>query len=297
MGVKIYVVDGTYELFRYHYGQPSHRAADGVEVAATRGVVTSMVAMLESGVTYIGVATDHTVESFRNAMYDGYKTSAGMEEELLAQFPLLEDALRSLGLTVWPMVEYEADDALASACAQAVLDERVEQVIVCSPDKDLAQCVVGDRVIQRNRRTEIDSQEQDVWSQFGVAPESIPDWLALVGDSADGFPGIKGWGKKSASAVVGHYRHLEDIPDRATDWDPKIRAGVRGAEVLSQRLVSEMDDALLFRDLATLRRDSPVFRNVDELRWQGPQSDFAETCAYIGASRLVEKITRLCPNP
>jgi 5'-3' exonuclease len=294
--MNVFLIDGTYELFRYHFGQPSHRTADGREVGATRGVVSSMVSMLESGATHIGIATDHTVESFRNAMYEGYKTSEGMDAELLAQFPLIEDALRSLGLVVWPMVEYEADDALASASDQAMQDARVEQVIVCSPDKDLAQCVVGDRVIQRNRRTGIDSLEQDVHLQFGVGPKSIPDFLALVGDSADGFPGIKGWGKKSAAVVLGSYLHLESIPRYATDWDPSIRAGVRGSEVLSQRLASEMADALLFRDLATLRRDVPVFHNVDELCWQGPRNDFAATCAYVGASRLVERITRLCPN-
>lgn len=291
--MNVYLIDGTYELFRYHYGQPSRRAADGREVAATRGVLTSMVSMLESGCRYVGVATDHVVESFRNDLYAGYKTGEGIDAELFAQFPLLEDVLRSLGLTVWPMVEYEADDGLASAAVLAQRDQSVEQVVICSPDKDLAQCVVSDRVIQRNRRTETDANEEGIWSQYGVAPCSIPDWLALVGDSADGFPGLKGWGKKSASTVLAYYERLESIPSSIDAWNAEVRGQVRGAQTLCERLHREMSQALLFRDIATLRTDFPAFSNIEDLRWNGPLIDFEDVCIYLGLPRLSERIARL----
>ncbi len=294
--MKVSLIDGTYELFRYFYGQPSHRAPDGLEVGATRGVLTSVVSMLADGHRYLGVATDHTVESFRNDLYPGYKTGADIDRDLLAQFDLLERTLRSFGVVVWPMTSYEADDALASACARAELDPRVEQVIICSPDKDLAQCVRGDRVIQRNRRTNVDSNEREIHDHFGVAPASIPDWLALVGDSADGFPGLRGWGKKGAAAVLAHYGHLEAIPLSVTDWAPNVRAQVRGADGLCQTLARELQDAYLYRDLATLRRDFPAFSDVEELRWRGPGEDFDEICAYLGATRLRERIDRLSQN-
>jgi len=293
--MKIALIDGTYELFRYYFGQPSHRAPDGREVGATRGVLTSIASMLVDGHRFVGVATDHTVESFRNDLYPGYKTGEGVDEDLLSQFTLVEEALRSLGVVVWPMVSYEADDGLASACARAELDQRVEQIIICSPDKDLAQCVRGDRVIQRNRRTNIDSNEREIWEHFGVAPTSIPDWLALVGDSADGFPGLKGWGKKGAATVLSHYGHLEAIPLAVKDWEETVRSKVRGAQGLCQTLASEIQDAFLFRDLATLRRDYPAFSDIDELRWRGPQANFDEICAYLGAKRLRERIERLSP--
>ncbi|HUY06049.1 MAG TPA: 5'-3' exonuclease H3TH domain-containing protein [Acidimicrobiales bacterium] len=291
--MNVVLVDGTYELFRYYYGQPSHRADDAREVGATRGVLASIVSILEDGHRFLGVATDHTVESFRNGLYLGYKTGKGVDTELLAQFPLVEEALRALGVVVWPMVEYEADDALASACARAELDERVDLIIVCSPDKDLAQCVRGDRVIQRNRRTEIDENERAIWEHFGVAPSSIPDWLALVGDSSDGFPGLRGWGKKSASRVLSHYGHLEAIPLSIDGWVEDVRTQVRGAERLCHALADGIEDAFLFRDLATLRRDYSAFDDVDELRWRGPRDDFDEICAYLGAKRLRERIARL----
>jgi len=294
--MKVALIDGTYELFRYFFGQPSHRAPDGLEVGATRGVLTSVVTMLVDGHRYLGVATDHTIESFRNDLYPGYKTGSDVDSDLLAQFTLLEEALRSLGVVVWPMISYEADDGLASACARAELDPRVEQVIICSPDKDLAQCVRGDRVIQRNRRTNVDSNEREIWSHFGVAPASIPDWLALVGDSADGFPGLKGWGKKGAATVLSHYGHLEAIPQSVNDWDVSVRTQVRGAEGLCQTLASETQDALLYRDLATLRRDYPAFNDVEELRWRGPREDFDDICAYLGAKRLRERIEGLSLN-
>lgn len=293
--MKVALIDGTYELFRFYFGQPSHRASDGREVGATRGVLTSVVSMLVDGHRHLGVATDHTVESFRNSLYSGYKTGDGIDPDLRSQFTLLEEALRALGVLVWPMIEYEADDALASACARAEEDERVEQVIICSPDKDLAQCVKGARVIQRNRRTNVDSTEHEIREHFGVSPESIPDWLALVGDSADGFPGLRGWGKKGASTVLAHYGHLEAIPLVIGEWDPGLRAQVRGAERLCETFAGAIDDAYLFRDLATLRTDFPVFEDVSELRWSGPGENFDEMCAYLGAKRLRERIDSLSP--
>lgn len=294
--MKVYLVDGTYELFRYHFGQPSRASVEGTEVGATAGVLASLISMLETDCRYLGVATDHTVESFRNSLFPGYKTSEGMDQDLLAQFPLLERAIESLGIRVWAMSEYEADDALASASALLERDRRVEQVIICSPDKDLAQCVWGSRVIQRNRRTETDSDESRIIEHFGVSPESIPDWLALVGDSADGFPGLKGWGKKSASLVLAHYRHLEAIPARASDWEESVRSAVRGGEALANRLESEMELALAFRDLATLRLDFPAFDDVEELCWGVPGAEFVEICTYLGVPRLIERISRLSPQ-
>jgi 5'-3' exonuclease len=293
--MKVYLVDGTYELFRYYFAQPSHLATDGKDVGAVRGVVSSMVSMLEAGVTHLGVATDHIVESFRNEMYLGYKNGDAIEKELLGQFSLLERCLFSLGLMVWPMIEYEADDALASASSLAANDPHVEQIVICSPDKDLAQCVVGDKIIMRNRRTEVDLNEMNILEHFGVLPASIPDWLALVGDSADGFPGLKGWGKKSAATVLCHYGHLESIPATASGWDQGLVERVRGATSLAARLAQEMEQALLFRDLATLRQDFPCFVHIDELAWNGPEEDFAEVCDYLGAPQLVERIGRVSP--
>jgi 5'-3' exonuclease len=292
-GVEVHLLDGTYELFRYYYGQPSHVAGDGHEVGAVRGVVGTIVSMLESGVTHLGVATDHTVESFRNALYEGYKTGDGVPGELLFQFALLEEAVVSLGVTLWPMEEYEADDGLASAARRAAEDGGVSRVYVCSPDKDLAQCVVGDRVLQRHRRTDVDLNEAAVIAHFGVAPHSIPDWLALVGDSADGFPGLKGWGKKGAATVLRHYGHLEAIPAAVVEWEPSVRAGVRGAQVLAERLAQEMDQALLFRDLATLRTNVPTFESLDDLRWSGPSEAFHEFAIYLGARRTLDRIERM----
>lgn len=289
----VYLVDGTYELFRYHFGQPSHRAHDGVEVGATRGVLASMVSLLEAGCTHLGVATDHVIESFRNDLYDGYKTGSDIEVDLMSQFPLFERSLRSLGFVVWPMVDYEADDALASACSLAERDHNVSQVIICSPDKDLGQCVSGTRVIQRIRRTGTDLDEEAINERFGIAPKSIPDWLALVGDSADGFPGIKGWGKKSASVVLAHYPHLEEIPRSLDLWADEVRSRIRMVESLHARLFENMDRALLFRDLATLRTDFVAFADIEELRWRGVNDDFEATCDYLGVTGLVQRIRRL----
>jgi 5'-3' exonuclease len=243
--------------------------------------------MIERGSTHLGVATDHVVESFRNELYAGYKTSEGVAEPLLSQFPILEEALDAMGVAVWPMVYFEADDALASAAAKGALDDRVGQVIICTPDKDLGQCVVGTRVVQLDRRRDILRDEDGVVAKFGVKPQSIPDYLALVGDSADGFPGVRGWGEKSAAAVLSRYPRLEDIPKDWRDWHPSIGSARR----LSTSLFGSWDDALLFRTLATLRLDAPVFDAVDDLRWKGPRANFEAQCRAMGSPDLFDRAT------
>ena len=280
--MDVYLVDGTYELFRYFYAVPAARDADGREVGAVRGVLGSVLSMIEGGVTHIGVATDHVVESFRNDLYPGYKTSEGVDPHLMSQFPILEESLREMGVMVWPMVEFEADDAMASAAAKAAKDEGVGKVFICTPDKDLAQCVVGERVVQMDRRREIMRDEAGVVEKFGVKPESIPDYLGLVGDSADGFPGIKGWGAKAASSVLSRHSHLEEIPKDWRQWDPLIGR----AKALSESLFAAWDDALLFRTLATLRLDAPVFDSVNDLRWHAPRAGFEEMCRRMKSSAL-----------
>ncbi len=275
--VNVHLVDGTYELFRHYYAVPSRKDANGREVGAVRGVVQSLLGMVTGGATHIGVATDHVIESFRNRLWPGYKTSAGVEPDLLAQFPLLEDALTAAGFVVWPMVEYEADDALATAAAAASRDPRVEQVVICSPDKDLAQCVRGARVVQLNRRTRVVLDEQGVAAKYGVPPASIPDWLALVGDAADGYPGLKGWGQKSAAAVLAKFRHLEQIPEDVTEW--KVNAA--NAAALARTLAANREHAFLFRDLATLRTDVDIPCEVDALHWTGPAPGFEAMAARL----------------
>lgn len=287
-GTRVHLVDGTYELFRHHYALPSHHDTDGMEVAATRGVVGSVLALLESGATHLGVATDHVIESFRNQLWPGYKSSAGVDPDLLAQFPVLEDALRALGVPVWAMVEEEADDALAAAATVADDDPCVEQVVICTPDKDLGQCVRGDRVVQLDRRRGEVRDEQGVIARFGVAPSSIPDWLALVGDSADGFPGIPGWGAKTAAAVLARYERLERIPAAARDWDVDVRGALR----LASSLVEHAEHARLFKVLATLRTDAAV-GSVEQWRWQGPRPELASWCARLGATRMIVRAERL----
>ena len=265
LSVDIYLIDGTYELFRHFYAVPAARDADGCEVGAVRGVLTSLLGMMTVNRTHIGVATDHVIESFRNDLWPGYKTGEGIAPDLWAQFPILEEGLAAWGLTVWPMVEFEADDALASAAARAAEDPRVRQVVICTPDKDLAQCVRGDRVVQRDRVRRVTRDEEAVVAKFGVRPASIPDYLALVGDSADGFPGLTGWGAKSTAAVLARWHHLEAIPDDHRDWQVDVaRAGTLAATLRRDRA-----QALLFRQLATLRIDVPVFETVDDLAWQG----------------------------
>jgi 5'-3' exonuclease len=286
--MEVHLLDGTYELFRHHFGVPSHLDAGGVEVGATRGVVGSVVGMLEQGATHIGVATDHVVESFRNDLWPGYKTSAGMPPELLAQFPLLEDALSALGVTVWPMVDLEADDALASAAAVARADPRAARVFVCTPDKDLGQCVEDPVVVQLDRRKRVEIDEAGVRERFGVGPASIPDYLALVGDSADGFPGLPGWGAKSAGVVLAWYEHLDAIPDDASAW----AVDVRGAAKLAATLAANRDAAALFLDLATLRTDADVGA-VDDWRWEGPRPELAAWAERLGAPELLERARRV----
>jgi 5'-3' exonuclease len=263
--VIVHVIDGTYELFRHYYALPSARDAEGREVAAVRGVVASLRGLLREGATHIGVATDHVIESFRNALWTGYKTGEGIDPELFAQFPLLETALAEAGITVWPMVEFEADDALAAAAALATADPRVERVIIATPDKDLAQCVRGTRVVQLNRRTRTFFDEGGIIAKFGVPPASIPDYLALVGDAADGFPGLAGWGAKSAAAVLATYGHIESIPANPREWSVNVASPVKLAATLER----DRDQALLFRRLATLRTDIPLFDDVETLRWKG----------------------------
>jgi 5'-3' exonuclease len=269
--LDIYLVDGTYELFRHYYALPSAKDSEGREIAAVRGVVGSVMGMIEGGARHIAVATDHVIESFRNGLWPGYKTGEGIEPDLWAQFVLLEDALSAAGVVVWPMVEFEADDALAAAAAAAGRDARVEHVIICTPDKDLAQCVHGTRIVQLNRRTRVTIDEAGVIQKFGVSPASIPDYLALVGDSADGYPGLRGWGAKSSAAVLAKFVHLESIPLDYREW----HVNAANASALAATLSREMEVALLFRKLATLRTDITLFDNVDQLRWNGPTPAFA----------------------
>lgn len=284
--MDVHLIDGTYELFRYFFAVPSAKDSTGQEIGAVRGVLGSVFGMIAAGATHIVVATDHVVESFRNELYPGYKTSEGVPEELLSQFPILEEALQAMGVMVWPMVYFEADDALAAAAARASLDERVRQVLICTPDKDLAQCVVGTRVVQLDRRREILRDEAGVEAKFGVKPESIPDYLALTGDSADGYPGVAGWGQKGSALVLSQYSHLEGIPKDWRNWNPSIRR----ARPLAESLFAAWDDALLFRTLATLRLDVPVFESVDELLWKGPREEFEAYCRRIGAQELYRKV-------
>ncbi len=285
--MDIHLIDGTYELFRYFFAVPSAKDGNGQEIGAVRGVVGSVLSMIEQGATHLGVATDHVVESFRNDLYPGYKTSEGVAPELLSQFPILEEALEAMGVVVWPMIEFEADDALASAAAKAAQDDRVRQVFICTPDKDLGQCVVGTRVVQLDRRRDIVRDEAGVVEKFGVQPQSIPDYLAVVGDSADGFPGVSGWGQKAAAATLSQYPHLEDIPKDWRQWDPSIRK----ARGLAESLFSAWDDALLFRKLATLRLDVPVFDTVEDLRWRGPKPSFEEQCRRLKSADLRRRVT------
>jgi 5'-3' exonuclease len=283
--LNIHLIDGTYELFRHYYALPSARDAQGREVAAVRGVLASVLGMIRGGATHVAVATDHVIESFRNGLWTGYKTSEGVEPDLLAQFPLLEEVLSAAGVVVWPMVEFEADDALAAGAALAARDARVGQVVIYTPDKDLAQCVSGTRVVQMIRRTRVTLDEAGVVQKFGVAPESIPDYLALVGDAADGYPGLPGWGAKSSAAVLAKFRHLESIPADWREWS----VNVNGAGNLSHTLSSRRDQALLFRKLATLRTDISLFDDVEELRWNGPKPGFEELGARLDAAVTAEK--------
>jgi 5'-3' exonuclease len=287
--MKVHLVDGTYELFRHFFGAPPHRNAAGQEVGAVRGVVGSVLQLLGEGATHVGVATDHVIESFRNDLWPGYKTGAGIDPDLWSQAWPLEEALAALGVLVWPMVDLEADDALASAAAVAGDDSVFDQVVVCTPDKDLCQCVRGSRVVQLDRGKNMLIDEDGVVAKFGVGPSSIPDYLALVGDSADGFPGLAGWGAKSAAAVLARWRHLEDIPFDPVAWE----VNVRGAAKLAGVLAEKHDEALLFKELATLRVDRSLLGRVEDLRWEGPTSDFARVCADIDGPGLLRRAEAL----
>jgi 5'-3' exonuclease len=286
--MEVHLIDGTYELFRQYYARPEHLDPGGVDVGAVRGVCRSLLGLLEEGATHVGVATDHVVESFRNDLWPGYKTSEGMDPVLFAQFPLLEDALRAMGFAVWALVDEEADDGLASAARVASDDLRVERVIICTPDKDLAQCVRDPRVVQLDRRRRKWYDEAAVREKFGVGPASIPDWLALVGDNADGFPGLPGWGAKSAARVLARYEHLEEIPDDASNWE----VDVRGAAGLAATLVHQRGDALLFRDLARLRRSAAV-GSVDDWEWRGPTPALAGWAERMNAADLARRTDAL----
>ncbi len=290
-------------MFRHYYALPSAKDSGGREVAAVRGVLTSVLGMVKGGATHIAVATDHVIESFRNGLWPDYKTSEGIEPDLWKQFPLLEEVLSAAGIVVWPMVEFEADDALAAAAAAAAPDARVERVIICTPDKDLAQSVRGTRIVQLNRRTRVTLDEAGVIKKFGVSPASIPDYLALVGDAADGYPGLKGWGAKSSAAVLARFVHLESIPQDSREW----QVNAANASALAQTLAREWDRALLFRTLATLRTDIALFDDVDQLRWNGPTPAFAALAARLdaartqtrrsGPSRSVKKSAQPDPEP
>ncbi len=267
----VHLIDGTFELFRHYYAVPSARAKDGAEVGAVRGVVASIRGMLNGGATHVGVATDHVIESFRNRLWPGYKTGEGIEPDLLSQFHLLEDALTAFGVVVWPMIEHEADDALGSAAVKAALDPRVTQVRICTPDKDLAQCVQGTRIVQEDRLRRTVRDEVGVVAKFGVPPASIADYLAMVGDTSDGYPGLQGWGAKSAAVVLAKFGHIEAIPEDSKTWG----VNAARARMLAVTLKRDRELALLFRDLATIRTDVPVFDSVDELEWKGPTPAFA----------------------
>lgn len=282
--LEVYLVDGTYELFRHYYALPSARDLDGNEVAAVRGVVASVLGMIKAGATHIAVATDHVIESFRNELWPGYKTGEGIEPELLAQFPLLEEALGAAGVVVWPMVEFEADDAIAAAAAAASKNKKVSRVVICTPDKDLAQCVSGTRIVQLNRRTRLTMDEAGIVQKFGVLPESIPDYLALVGDAADGYPGLRGWGAKSSAAVLAKFLHLESIPHDWREW----RVNAASAGSLADTLRRDWENAQLFRRLATLRTDITLFDDVEDLKWRGPTSAFDAVAARLEGKKKTQ---------
>jgi 5'-3' exonuclease len=285
--MRVHLVDGTYELFRHFFAIPSRTNQAGEEVAATRGVLRSLVGLLDDGATHVGVATDHVIESWRNDLWHAYKDGSGVDRALTSQFPLLEDALRAMGLTVWAMVEDEADDALASAAAVAAADDAVDEVLILTPDKDLGQCV-GGKVVQVDRRKGKVLDADGVREKFGVEPASLPDWLAVVGDSADGYPGLKGWGASSSAAVLARYGHLEDVPVDGADWE----VGVRNARTLAATLAAQRDQAYLFKVLATLRQDCEV-GTVDAWRWTGPTADFGAMCERLELRDLPDRVERL----
>lgn len=284
--VRVHLVDGTYELFRFHYARSNRDPRHG----AQRGVLNTVLDLVSDGATHIGIATDHVIESFRNDLWPGYKDGSGVEPDLMAQFGEAEELLESAGFAVWPQVEYEADDALAAAAAMAASDPRVSQVVICTPDKDLAQCVTASgRVVQYDRRRGMLYDHSGVIEKFGVEPRSIPDYLGVVGDSADGFPGLRGWGAKSTATILARYGHITEVPSDAADWDVEVR----GAAKLAQVLRDNLEQALLFRRIATVDTTAPVAGSVDELRWIGPRAGFDERCARLGAAGLAARARKL----
>jgi len=288
--LQLHLIDGTYELFRAYFGAPPALSADGFEIGAARGLLRGMAALLrDPACTHIAIAFDHVIESFRNDLYDGYKKGEGIEPDLLVQFHPLEEALRAMGLVVWAMAEFEADDAMASAVSRVLGDKRTGRIHICSPDKDLAQCVSARRVVMLDRRKNVLMDEKGVRAKFGVSPWSIPDYLAVVGDSADGYPGVPGWGAKSAATLLARYRFLEDIPKDPDKWDVKVR----GAARLADSLIEHWDEALLFRELSTLRTDAIPPFPLDELEWTGPKPGFDELCERLGALRLARGVHEL----
>ena len=287
--MQVHLIDGTYELFRYYFAAPSHLTASGQEVGAVRGVLGSMIHLLEEGATHIGIATDHVIESFRNDLWDGYKDGSEIEEGIASQFHLLEDVLAAAGFVVWPMVEFEADDALGAAAHRYADDPKVDEVVICTPDKDLAQCVSDDRgIVQYDRRKGVRYHAAGVIEKFGVQPSSIPDYLGLVGDSADGFPGLKGWGAKSTSTVLSRYGTIEDSPVAAGQWDITVRGGAK----LAQTLADDLDHALLFKRIATIELDAPVSDDVEHLRWTGPTAEFSALAQSVDAQRQHDRLMR-----
>jgi 5'-3' exonuclease len=290
--MKIHLVDGTYELFRNHFGAPPKKAPDGREVGATLGLLRSLyMLLLTPGVTHVACAFDHVIESFRNDLFTGYKTSEGVDPTLLAQFPVAEEAVSALGMVVWPMVEFEADDALATAAARFKKNKSVEQILICSPDKDLSQLVSGNKIVCWDRRRDIIIDETGVVEKFGVPPQSIPDWLALVGDSADGYPGIPGWGAKSASVVLSHYKHMESIPDDPGKWRVSSISPGRAAS-LAESLSQRRKEALLYKELATVREDVPLKEKLSDLKWQGAWDRLKEICYQLGDEKIPLRISR-----
>jgi 5'-3' exonuclease len=290
--MKIHLIDGTYELFRNYFGAPPKKAQNGQEVGATLGLLRSLLMLLMTpGVTHVGAAFDHVIESFRNGLYAGYKTGEGVDPNLLAQFPLAEKAVSALGVVVWPMVKFEADDALATAAARFKKSKQVEQIVICSPDKDLSQLVEGERIVCWDRRRDIVMDEQGVVEKFGVRPPSIPDWLGLVGDAADGFPGIPGWGAKSASSALARFEHLESIPADPNQWKLKSISPGRMAS-LAESLSQRRDEAYLYRTLATLRDDVPLKETLNDLKWRGAYPRLRKLCHELGDDRIPERIPR-----
>jgi 5'-3' exonuclease len=285
--MKLHLLDGTYELFRGFYGPPPRQAPDGREVGATVALLQSLLTLLaDPDVTHLAVAFDHVVESFRNDLFAGYKTGEGIQSELLAQFPLAEEAVAALGIVVWPMITFEADDALASAVTRYQNEPAVDQIVICSPDKDLTQLVKQDHIVCWDRRRELVYNETAVFEKYGVAPASIPDWLALVGDAADGIPGIPAWGAKSSATVLSKYHHLENIPQELGAWEVKVW----GAKRLHENFLAQRDEAFLYRQLTRLRTDVPLEEKLEDLRWRGAAAHFAAFCDTLGASKLVARV-------